>query len=265
MFEPTEKAVILARGLGTRMRAPAPGSQLTAEQELIASAGLKSLMPLAGGRTLLDMIIERLYDAGFTQVCLVIGPEHEAIRSHRFDQRVEVSFAVQSEALGTADAVLAAEEFVSETDLFLVINSDNLYPTSGLALLRRERLPSVLAFEREALIEKSNIPPERIAKFATIEIGPNGELASVLEKPRIVDRESLISMNAWIFSRRIFDACRKISLSERGEYELTAAVQFLVDDNIEAFRTIRIAAGVLDLSSRTDVPELQARLDVFEK
>lgn len=243
----------MARGLGTRMRAEAPGSMLNSDQAKIAAAGIKALIPLVNGRTLLEIITQRLADAGFKEICLVIGPEHVAIRNFCSEKKLNVQFVVQKEPKGTADAVLAAEEFVLNDEFFAIVNSDNLYPTALLAELREANCPALLAFEREALIEKSNIPAERIAKFATIDIDSNGYLKRIIEKPESVASDSFVSMNAWLFPHAIFKACRSVGLSERGEYELSSAVQFAIDElNIE-FAAIKAAAGVLDLSSRADV------------
>ena len=59
----TDRALVLARGLGSRMRAEDPGVQLTPEQEKAASAGLKALIPIAG-RPFLDYVLASLADAG---------------------------------------------------------------------------------------------------------------------------------------------------------------------------------------------------------
>lgn len=247
------KAVILARGLGTRMRAEAAGVALTAEQESIASAGIKALIPVAGGKTLLELIIGNLNAAGFTDICMVIGPEHDAIRDYCAAKGIAVSFAVQQEPRGTADAVLAVEGLIAGDELFLVVNSDNLYPVESLRRLREAGGSAMLAFDRCALIEKSNIPADRIAKFATVEIDDNGNMQRVVEKPDIVTADSLVSMNAWLFSPEIFNACRAIGPSTRGEYEITTAVQYAIDHLGEKFAAVRSAEGVLDLSSRADI------------
>ncbi|MEO6222658.1 MAG: hypothetical protein ABIP90_05365, partial [Vicinamibacterales bacterium] len=73
-------ALVLARGLGRRMReAPAGEGTLTPEQATAASAGLKSMMPVAGPgrptRPFLDYVLSELADAGFTRVALVVAPE----------------------------------------------------------------------------------------------------------------------------------------------------------------------------------------------
>lgn len=249
----TNKAVILARGLGTRMRARAGGVALTDEQSRFADAGIKALIPIADGRTLLELIVANLRTVGFENICLVIGPEHDAISEFCAQKRLGVSFVVQSEPLGTADAVLAAEAYIEPDELFLVVNSDNLYPIEALRVLRKTNRPALLAFERDALIERSNIPGERVSKFASVEVDVNGLLRRIVEKPAGVERDALISMNAWLFSPLIFDACRAVELSERGEYEITSAVQYAIDELGEQFVAVRTDEGVLDLSSRADV------------
>ena len=75
-----DKAVILARGLGTRMRQEDPGAGLSQAQKEVARSGIKALIPL--GRPFLDYVLSGLADAGYRRVCLVIGPEHEALRRY---------------------------------------------------------------------------------------------------------------------------------------------------------------------------------------
>jgi UTP-glucose-1-phosphate uridylyltransferase len=87
------------------------------------------------GRPFIDYLLSSLADAGFTDVCLVIGPEHTHVRE-RYERetipsRLRIHFAIQERALGTANAVLSAELF-AENDSFVVINSDNYYPREAL-------------------------------------------------------------------------------------------------------------------------------------
>lgn len=74
-----------------------------------------------------------------------------------------------------------------------------------------------------------------------------------------IGSRALISMNVWRFDERIFDACREVPLSRRGEYELPEAVGLAVA-NGTTFRTFRAAGAVLDLSRRSDVALVSARL-----
>ena len=79
----SSKAVILAGGLGTRMRDKADRSvKLTGQQAAAADAGLKAMIPIE--RPFMDYVISALADAGCRRVCLVIGPgrEYNLIRDH---------------------------------------------------------------------------------------------------------------------------------------------------------------------------------------
>lgn len=261
MYKPPSKAVILARGLGKRMRASDATANLSAEQHQIADLGIKALMPVADGKTMLELAIANLHEAGFNELCLVIGPEHGAVREFCAENAIDAEFAVQESPLGTADAVLAASTLIGD-EFFLTVNSDNLYPVESLRRLRHANQPGLVGFEREALIANSNIPEDRIAKFATLDVDESGHLTHIVEKPEIVRPDALVSMNAWIFSPMIFEACRSIEPSERGEYELASSVMYAMEHLGEKFAVVRSDEGVLDLSSRADIANVRTFLEI---
>ncbi|WP_368276052.1 nucleotidyltransferase family protein [Cutibacterium avidum] len=252
------KAVIMARGLGTRMRKAAVGVSLTAEQASAAQAGVKAMISL-DGRPFLDYVISSLADAGFDQFCLVIGPEHDLIRNY-YDSceksRVEITYAIQEQPIGTADAVAAAEDFAGD-DRVLVVNSDNFYPEDAVARLREVPASATLGFTKRAMIDQSNIDPERIRAFALLDSDDSGQLTDIIEKPapEVVDaagETALVSMNCFLLTPRIFEACRSIEKSARGEYEIVDAVRWMVEQG-ERFAVVPVEAGVLDMSNRGDI------------
>jgi glucose-1-phosphate thymidylyltransferase len=268
-----EKAVILARGLGTRMRKPDAGAALDPAQHAAAGRGQKAMMPLAGGRPFLDYVLSGLADAGYARVCLVIGPGPDPVRAHYAGPgrpaRVRLEFAVQDEARGTADAVLSAEPFASG-DPFLLVNADNLYPRAALEALRALPPPraGVAAFRRSVLVA-GGIPAERILAFALLGVDRDGWLTEVVEKPGGADAarfgdDPLVSMNAWLLPPAIFKAARAIGPSPRGELELQDAVRHAVARLGERFRAVEIAGAVLDLSTRGDIAAAAERLRGIE-
>ena len=261
----TTKAVILARGLGTRMRAPDSAAPLDAAAAAVADVGLKAMIPV--GQPFLDYVLSALADAGFTDVCLVIGPEHGTVRK-RYEvearpSRIRIHFAVQEQPLGTADAVLAAESFAAG-DPFVVINSDNYYPAAALAELRRRTDLAMVAFARDALIERGNVQPDRVARFGAVEVDEAGTLRSMTANESVAATSTggrvYCSMNCWLFTPAIFAACRAVPPSRRGEKELTQAVQYAVDALGARFEVVFSEEPVLDLSSRADVSRVAAIL-----
>ncbi len=263
---PLRRAVILARGLGTRMQQRDAAAALEPSQAQVADAGLKAMIPIR--RPFLDYVLSELADAGFEHACLVIGPEHQSVREYYTHisppRRISVEFALQQEARGTADAVLAAEAFAGDGE-FLVLNSDNYYPLAALKLLRTLGEPGTVLFDREALITESNIPAARVGAFAVGLIGENGYLADLVEKP---DGAKLagygpnapISMNCWRFSPAIFSFCRRVPPSPRRELELPLAVRRGIRTGELRLKAIRFRGCVLDLSRRADIAQVAERL-----
>jgi len=246
------------------MRRADSDAEQTAAQSEVADQGVKAMIPV--GRPFLDYVLSSLADAGIERVCLVIGPEHDAIRD-RYQrelepERIEVAFGIQEEPTGTATAVLAAEPVVGD-EPFLVVNSDNLYPTEALRLLVELDGPGLIGYDRKGLLEQSNIDAARIQSFALAWSDGNGYLTRIVEKPDpslAADSAASISMNSWRFDRAIFDACRAIAPSARGEYEIQDAVRHAMSQPGIRFRVVPFAGGVLDLSSRRDIAAVTERV-----
>jgi glucose-1-phosphate thymidylyltransferase len=261
----TTRAVILARGLGTRMRS-GRSDGLSSEQDRAASAGAKGMIPI--GRPFLDYVIAALADGGMTEVVLIIGPDQSEVRDYftrvNPPRRVVMSFAVQVEPKGTADAVLAAEGAVGSAP-FIVLNSDNLYPASAVRDLAEIGSSGLVCFDAESLVRQSNIDADRVLRFALCDVDADGWLVDIIEKPPadhpLARRaERLVSMNLWSFTPEFFEACRRTTPSARGELEIQTAVAIAMRDLGLRFRVVRSRDGVLDLSSRGDIAEVAVRL-----
>jgi len=260
---PTRKIVVLARGLGTRMRRDT-GVRLSDEQQRAADGGAKAMMPI--GRPFLDHCLMAYADAGFTEACLVIGPEHRAVRDYYTalaPGRIRVDFAIQDQPRGTADAVLAAERFVGD-ERFVVVNGDNFYSVEALAALRAASGNASVGYELGALVALGNVPRERVTAFALLATDAAGHVVDIVEKPTpdqaaAHGEQSLVSMNCFAFTPAIFAAARTVRPSPRGELEITDAVRALIASGTPV-GVVPVRDGVLDLSSRGDVESVTAAL-----
>jgi dTDP-glucose pyrophosphorylase len=223
----TARAIVLARGLGTRMRTADPAAALTDDQQRAADAGHKAMMPIAG-RPFLDYVLSAAADAGLRRIALIVAPDHGVLREHyegpARPTRLAVDFVVQPQPRGTADAVLAAEQW-ADGQPFVAINADNLYPRAALGAMQALAEPGLAGFDAGDLVRIGNIPAGRVRAFALVEQDDRGYLTRIVEKPSPgdIDRlgpEARVSMNCWRFDARIFDACRAVTPSARGELEL---------------------------------------------
>ena len=271
------KAVLLARGLGSRMKQEGPSTSpgagdltLTPDQAAAAAVGAKGMMPIGNGRPFLDYVLHALADGGCTSVCFVVAPDHAPIRDYYEGagrpSRLAIDYAVQPVADGTARAVQSARSYAGR-DSFLVLNSDNLYPAPIVASLVGLEGPGLPAYDAESLVRDSGFPRDRVTSFAAIEVDDRGRLTRIIEKPgrNYFDGPArpLVSMNVWRFDERIFDACREVPMSPRGEYELPEAVGLAVAMGV-VFQTFPASGAVLDLSRRSDVALVNTRLAGLE-
>jgi len=261
-----DTVVILAAGRGTRMREAADVA-LSPEQATAADRGLKMLVPIHG-RPFLAYVLDEVAAAGFAEVGIVVGPGEggspDPVRhaAGALETPLRVRFAVQPLPRGGADAVLAAESVVRNRS-FVVINADNIYPADVLRRLRVLDGPGLAAFDRHVLVSRSNIPPQRIAAYAVVR-DEGGWLTEIVEKPEPADLarfgDAPVSMTCWRFDPLIFDACRAVRPSVRGEVELPDAVALAIRRGTR-FRVVPACAGVLDLSRREDIPMLERLLE----
>ena len=261
-----EKIVILARGTGSRMRRDDSAAELDERQAAAADTGVKAMIPI--GRPFLDYVLSNIADAGYRRVCLVIGPDHDAVR-HYYGQEIEprrlsIEFAVQEEPRGTADALLASEQFVGG-ETFAMLNSDGYYPLEALKRLREYAAPAMALFDFDSMVSESNISEQRLLAFAVGQIDSNGNIERVIEKPdeatwAALPRPVWISMNCLQFDSSIFDSCRAIEPSPRGEYEIPDAITHSIEEMGQKYRAITVRAPVLDLTGRRDIASMAQRL-----
>lgn len=258
-------AAILARGLGSRMKRDDEAAGLDAAQRERADAGLKGMIPI--DRPFLDYVITALADAGMTEIVLVIGPGPSVMRDYFVHEappsRVTIRFAVQQDPRGTADAVVAAAGAIGGSP-FLVLNADNYYPTSAIRALAELDTAGVVAFDRDALIADGAIDAERIKQFAVLSVAPDNSLQDVIEKPGEAldvssDAARWVGMNLWAITPALVNACVRVPLSLRGEFELPQATRLALSEGTTV-RVVHSAEAVLDLSHRHDIANVTARL-----
>jgi dTDP-glucose pyrophosphorylase len=202
-------AVVLAAGRGTRL------------QEVTRDLP-KPLLPLHG-KPLVEHVLDSLRTAGFGRFLLVVGYRHELFYA-RFAGDRSIHFALQDPVDGTGSAARLAQPFTGQAPFLLMFGDILASPDDIGAVWRRllgdERAAAVIA------VKEVDDPWQGAAVYET-----GGVVEEIIEKPPF-GTSSTRWNSAGIFAFRpaIFDALARIQPSPRGEYELTSALQILLDD-----------------------------------
>jgi len=206
------KAVVLAAGLGTRMR------PLTFTKP-------KFLLPVAG-KPALDHVLLLLKNAGINEIAMIVGYGREHLVERYGDGSefgIKLRYIHQQKLLGTANALSLAEDFVGNEN-FLAMNGDTLIDQESLNLfLRRygEVAPTPNFGGLMATIEVEE--PEQFG----IVFLKGDKVSEIVEKPKRV-KSRLANAGVYVFSPAIFEAIKRTRKSKRGEYELTTSIQILI-------------------------------------
>lgn len=186
----------------------------------------KFLLPVAGGPAL-DHVITLLKNAGVDQIAVVVGFGKEQLIERYGDGSkfgLNVSYLHQKKLLGTANAVSLAEDFAAG-ERFVVMNGDTLVDQESLnAFVRRYE---ELAGKEDFGGLMATIEVDEPEQFGIVFL-KNGRVSEIVEKPRRV-KSRLANAGIYIFDPVIFDAIKRTKKSERGEYELTASMQILIN------------------------------------
>lgn len=200
--------IIPAAGEGTRLR------PLTEDKP-------KALIEV-NRKPLLSHCIEAIPEQYVSKFVVVTGYKGNQIRDHYGDEYrgTQIVYTEQDELLGLADAILTTESHIDGP--FLVINGDNVLRGDLTNLIQSHAQSETVA---TLLVEDVS---RDIAKTRGVVIfDENGEMAGYVEKPD--DPPSTrASAGVFAFNPVIFDACRVITPSDRGEYELTDAIDLLI-------------------------------------
>jgi glucose-1-phosphate thymidylyltransferase len=206
------KGLILAGGRGTRLYP-------------LTYTRAKQLIPVAN-EPVLFRVIRAVRDAGITEIGIVVGDTEQEIRSAVGDGArwgINATFIRQSAPRGLAHAVRESLGFLGD-DRCVVFLGDNVIQ-GGIA-------PLIAAFatsgwNAQVVLKRVENPQQ----FGVAELDRDGSIVRLVEKPA-EPKSDLALVGIYMFDHHIREAVQAIEPSTRGEYEITDAIQWLIDQGL---------------------------------
>jgi len=251
-----KKVVIPAAGLGTRLLPIT--KELPKEMLPIFFKGKNDRIYL---KPILQAVFEQLYDVGFREFCIVVGRGKRAIEDYfspddsfieylktknkvkpanelqEFYEKIRDSamlFVNQPTPKGFGDAVYRAKPFTEDKPFFLHAGDDLIFSENGDHI--RRMIEAFEHYDADAtfLVEQVQ-DPRRYGVMMGNEIKPGVlEVKKVVEKPKKTP-SNLAMIALYILKPIIYEAIEKVKPDERGEVQLTDALQLLLDQQCKLY------------------------------
>jgi glucose-1-phosphate thymidylyltransferase len=202
------KGLILAAGKGSRLYP-------------VTNHIPKPLLPIAN-RPTLEYAFDRLKEMGVHDICVVVGEAENQMKSALGDGSqfgIKLSYVRQTEPKGLAHAVGFAKEYVAEEDFVLYLG-DAIYGEGFVSYADRFRQSGCANLN----IVKPVPDPSRFG-VANVE---GDRIVKLVEKPAVPE-SNLAMAGMYFFGPQIWTVLPDLQPSARGEYEITDAIQMLID------------------------------------
>jgi len=202
------KAVVLAAGKGSRLYP-------------VTHHIPKPLLPLAN-RITLEFAFDRLKEVGITEICLVVG-ENEAKMKEKLKDGAEfgvsLSYVRQHEPKGLAHALSFAADWVNLAPFALYLG-DAVYTLPLTEHAKR--------FEEAGCANLNLVQPVEDPRRYGVANTEGERIVRLVEKPQHPE-SNLAMAGTYFFGPEIWTVLPDLQPSARGEFEITDAIQMLVD------------------------------------
>tara|TARA_B100000686_G_scaffold5486_1_gene5532 strand:+ start:2010 stop:2702 length:693 start_codon:yes stop_codon:yes gene_type:complete len=180
------KAIILAGGLGTRLRP-------------YTNSLPKPMLPL-GGKPILEHLIHWVKKNGITEIILCVSYKRKKIENYfkngkKFDVKIE--YAVSNKPLATAGQLKTAEKFIDDT--FVCLYGDSIYNFSLRNMIKQHK-------KSKSNVTMSLYDYKFNLKYGVIDIKNSNKVISWNEKPKF---SAKINMGCYVMEPEILQLIPK--------------------------------------------------------
>ena len=241
------KGIILAGGSGTRLYP-------------ITRAISKQLIPIYD-KPMIYYPMSVLMLAGIREILIISTPmdisRFEDLFADGSDLGLNISYAVQKEPRGLADAFIVGKKFIGSDAVCLVLG-DNIFYGSGLSHLLQECAQKTVG----ATIFGYHVnDPER---FGVVEFDEKMHAKSIVEKPKHPASNYAVT-GLYFYDNHVVDIAKNIRPSARGELEISSINQAYLDQGQLDVKIMRRGYAWLDTGTQDSLHEASGFIATIQK
>ena len=240
------RGIILAGGAGTRLY---PLTQVISKQ----------LLPVYD-KPMIYYPLSTLMQAGIREIMVITTPHEQALFKQLLDDGrqwgIELTYAVQDEPRGLADAFIIGRDFVDGQPSCLILG-DNIFHGGGM----RDLLARAATRANGATVFGYWVSdPER---YGVVELGAGGQVMSLEEKP-LKPKSNYAVTGLYFYDEKACDYAAGLKPSARGELEITDLNRCYLEAGALTVETMGRGYAWLDTGTHASLQQAASYIETLE-